>query len=395
MDKPLKGIRVLDLGHVLAMPTCTMQLADLGAEVIKIERPGIGDDSRYFGPFKNKESAYFISINRNKKSITLDLKKDQGKKIFKDLVKISDVVAENYRPNTMQKLGLGYETLKAINPQIIYASICGFGHKTVYPGRPGYDVIAQATGGIMAITGQADGPPTRVGSSIGDIFSGSFATIGILAALRVKEKTGLGQQVDIAMMDAVVSVLENAVVRYTVTGEIPQRTGSAHPSIAPFDVFEAQDGWFVVGIGNDMLWEKFCKAINKTDLLNDSRFTTNPKRSENYQALKPIITHWSKKKTVQEVLDILLQAGVPVGEVNTIDKIVEDPNIKLREMIVEVEHPQAGKVKITDSPIKLSLTPGKVEKASPLLGEHTEEILGELLGFSQEEIEGLKKEGVI
>jgi len=395
MDKPLKGIRVLDLGHVLAMPTCTMQLADLGAEVIKIERPGVGDDSRYFGPFKNKESAYFISINRNKKSITLDLKKDQGKKIFKDLVKISDVVTENYRPNTMQKLGLGYETLKAINPQIIYASICGFGHKTVYPGRPGYDVIAQATGGIMAITGQADGPPTRVGSSIGDIFSGSFATIGILAALRVKEKTGLGQQVDIAMMDAVVSVLENAVVRYTVTGEIPQRTGSAHPSIAPFDVFEAQDGWFVVGIGNDMLWEKFCKAINKTDLLNDSRFTTNPKRSENYQALKPIITHWSKKKTVQEVLDILLQAGVPVGEVNTIDKIVEDPNIKLREMIVEVEHPQAGKVKITDSPIKLSLTPGKVEKASPLLGEHTEEILGELLGFSQEEIEGLKKEGVI
>ena len=395
MEKPLKGIRVLDLGHVLAMPTCTMQLADLGAEVIKIERPGIGDDSRYFGPFKNKESAYFISINRNKKSITLDLKKEKGKKIFKDLVKVSDVVTENYRPNTMQKLGLGYETLKAINPQIIYASICGFGHKTVYPGRPGYDVIAQATGGIMAITGQADGPPTRVGSSIGDIFSGSFATIGILAALRVKEKTGLGQQVDIAMMDAVVSVLENAVVRYTVTGEIPQRTGSAHPSIAPFDVFEAQDGWFVIGVGNDMLWERFCKAINKTDLLKDPRFSTNPQRSENYQALKPIITHWSKIKTVQEVLDILLQAGVPVGEVNTIDKIVEDPNVKLREMIVEVEHPQAGKVKITDSPIKLSLTPGKVEKASPLLGQHTEEILKKLLGFSKEKINSLKKEGIV
>jgi CoA:oxalate CoA-transferase len=391
MDKPLKGIRVLDLGHVLAMPTCTMQLADLGAEVIKIERPGIGDDSRYFGPFKNKESAYFISINRNKKSITLDLKKEKGKKIFKDLVKVSDVVTENYRPNTMQKLGLGYETLKAINPQIIYASICGFGHKTVYPGRPGYDVIAQATGGIMAITGQADGPPTRVGSSIGDIFSGSFATIGILAALRVKEKTGLGQQVDIAMMDSVVSVLENAVVRYTVTGEIPQRTGSAHPSIAPFDVFEAQDGWFVIGVGNDMLWERFCKAINKEDLLDDPRFTTNPKRSENYKELKPIITEWSKEKTVEEILNILIKAGVPVGEVNTIDKIVDDPNIKLREMIVEVEHPRAGKVKITDTPIKLSLTPGKVEKASPLLGEHT----NELLGFSKEEIKSLKKEGIV
>jgi len=362
MDKPLAGIRVLDLGHVLAMPTCTMQLADLGAEVIKIERPGIGDDSRYFGPFKNKESAYFISINRNKKSITLDLKKDQGKRIFKDLVKISDVITENYRPNTMQKLGLDYETLKAINPQIIYASICGFGHKTVYPGRPGYDVIAQATGGIMAITGQAE---------------------------------GLGQQVDIAMMDAVVSVLENAVVRYTVTGEIPQRTGSAHPSIAPFDIFEAQDGWFVIGVGNDMLWERFCKAINKTDLLKDPRFSTNPQRSENYQALRPIITHWSKKKAVQEVLDILLQAGVPVGEVNTIDKIVEDPNIKLREMIVEVDHPLAGKVKITDSPIKLSLTPGKVEKASPLLGQHTEEILNELLNITKGEIDSLRREDVI
>lgn len=379
MEKPLKGIRVLDLGHVLAIPTCTMQLADLGAEVIKIEKPGIGDDSRYFGPFINNESAYFISINRNKKSITLDLKKEKGKKIFKDLVKVSDVVTENYRPNTMQKLGLGYEVLKEINPKIIYASICGFGHKSLYQERPGYDIIAQATGGIMAITGQIDSPPTRVGSSIGDIFSGSFATIGILAALRVRDKIGLGQEVDISMMDAVLSVLENAVVRYTVTGEIPQRIGSGHPSIAPFDVFEAKDGWVVIAIGNDVLWERFCKAIDKTDLLNDSRFTTNPKRSENYKELKPIITEWSKEKTVEETLNILINAGVPVGEVNTIDKIVDDPNIKLREMIVEVEHPQAGKVKITDTPIKLSLTPGKVEKASPLLGQHTEEILKELL----------------
>lgn len=395
MDKPLAGIRVLDLGHVLAMPTCTMQLADLGAEVIKIERPGIGDDSRYFGPFKNKESAYFISINRNKKSITLDLKKEKGKEIFKELVKISDVVAENYRPNTMQKLGLGYETLKAINPQIIYASICGFGHKTVYPGRPGYDVIAQATGGIMGITGQADGPPTRVGSSIGDIFSGTYATIGILAALRVRDKSGLGQKVDISMMDAVLSVLENAVVRYTVTGEIPKRIGSSHPSIAPFDVFETKDGWVVIAIGNDSLWEKFCKAIDKVELLNDSRFPTNPKRSENYKELKPIITEWSREKTVEEILNILIKADVPVGEVNTLDKIVDDPNIKLREMIVEVEHPQAGKVKITNTPIKLSLTPGKVEKASPLLGQHTEEILKELLNLTKREIDSLRREDVI
>ena len=395
MDKPLEGIRVLDLGHVLAMPTCTMQLADLGAEVIKIERSGKGDDSRNFGPFKNKESAYFISINRNKKSITLDLKKEKGKKIFKDLVKISDVVAENYRPNTMQKLGLGYEDLKKINPKIIYASISGFGHKSVYQERPGYDIIAQATGGIMGITGQADGPPTRVGSSIGDIFSGTYATIGILAALRVRDKSGLGQEVDISMMDAVLSVLENAVVRYTVTGEIPKRIGSGHPSIAPFDVFETKDGWVVIAIGNDSLWEKFCKVIDKVELLKDSHFSTNPKRSENYRELKPIIAEWSREKTVEEILNILIKAGVPVGEVNTIDKIVDDPNIKLREMIVEVKHPQAGKVKITNTPIKLSLTPGKVEKASPLLGQHTEEILNELLGFSKEEIDSLRREDVI
>lgn len=395
MDKPLEGIRVLDLGHVLAMPTCTMQLADLGAEVIKIERSGKGDDSRNFGPFKNKESAYFISINRNKKSITLDLKKGKGKKIFKDLVKISDVVTENYRPNTMQKLGLGYEDLKKINPKIIYASISGFGHKSVYQERPGYDIIAQATGGIMGITGQADGPPTRVGSSIGDIFSGTYATIGILAALRVRDKSGLGQEVDISMMDAVLSVLENAVVRYTVTGEIPKRIGSGHPSIAPFDVFETKDGWVVIAIGNDSLWEKFCKVIDKVELLKDSHFSTNPKRSENYRELKPIIEEWSREKTVEEILNILIKSGVPVGEVNTIDKIVDDPNIKVREMIVEVKHPQAGKVKITNTPIKLSLTPGKVEKASPLLGQHTEEILNELLGFSKEEIDSLRREDVI
>jgi len=292
-------------------------------------------------------------------------------------------------------LSLGYEVLKEINPEIIYASICGFGHKSLYQERPGYDIIAQATGGIMAITGQTDGPPTRVGSSIGDIFSGSFATIGILAALRVRDKTGLRQEVDISMMDAVLSVLENAVVRYTVTGEIPKRIGSGHPSIAPFDVFETKDGWVVIAIGNDALWKMFCKTINKEDLLDDPRFTTNPKRSKNYKKLKPIITEWFKEKTVEETLNILMNAGVPVGEVNTIDKIVDDPNIKLREMIVEVEHPLAGKVKITGTPIKLSITPGKVEKPSPVLGQHTEEILEELLGFSKEEINRLREEGII
>jgi CoA:oxalate CoA-transferase len=395
MDKPLQGIRVLDLGHVLAMPFCTMQLADLGAEVIKIERPIKGDDSREFGPFIKGESAYFISINRNKKSLTLDLKKEKGKAIFKELVKISDVVGENYRPDTMQKLGLSYEDLKKINPKIIYASICGFGHKSVYQERPGYDVIAQATGGIMAITGQADGPPTRVGSSIGDIFSGSFATIAILAALRVREKNGEGQQIDISMMDAVVSILENAIVRYTVTGEIPKRTGSRHPSIAPFDVFEAKDGWFVIGVGNDTLWEKFCKIINKEELIRDSRFISNELRSNNYDQLKSILNEWSREVTVEEAVNLLMKAGVPVGEVNTVDKIINDPNIKLREMIVEVNQSKAGKVKIANTPLKLSKTPAKIEIASPLLGQHTDELLNDLLGYTQEKIDKLRESGII
>lgn len=368
------------------MPTRTMQLADLGAEVIKIEMPGIGDDSREFGPFINGESAYFISINRNKKSITLDLKKEKGRGIFKELVKISDVVAENYRPNTMQKLGLGYETLKEINPRIIYASICGFGHKSLYKERPGYDIIAQATGGIMGITGYPDDPPTRVGSSIADIISGTYATIGILAALRIRDKTGQGQEIDISMMDAVVSVLENAIVRYTVTGEIPQRLGSCHPSIAPFDVFEAKDGWVVIAVGNNSLWEKFCKVIDKVELLSGPRFVTNSKRSENYKELKPIITKWSKEKTVEEIVSIFIKTGVPVGEVNTVDKIVNDSNIRLREIIVEVEHPRAGRVKIINTPIRLSLNLGKVETASPLLGQHTEEILNELWGFPRKRL---------
>ena len=395
MDKPLQGIRVLDLGHVLAMPTCTMQLADLGAEVIKIERPGKGDDTREFGPFINGESAYFISINRNKKSMTLDLKKEKGKRIFKELVKVSDVVAENYRPNTMQKLGLYYETLKEINPRIIYASISGFGHKSIYQERPGYDIIAQATGGIMHITGQPDEPPTRVGSSIGDIFSGCYATICILAALRVRDKTGIGQQIDISMMDAVVSVLENAIVRYTAANEIPMRIGSRHPSIAPFDVFKAKDGWVTIAVGNDSLWERFCHAIGKESLIFDDCFCTNDLRSLNYDQLKPIITEWSKRITIKEILNILEKAGVPVGEVNTVDKILEDPNIKLREMIIELQHPRAGAVKIANTPLRLSETPAKIETASPLLGQHTDELLNNLLGYTQEKISELRASEII
>lgn len=395
MIKPLEGIKVLDLGHVLAMPTCTMQLADLGAEVIKIERPGIGDDSRYFGPFVNGESAYFMSINRNKKSLTLDLKMEEGKIIFKELVKKFDIVTENYRPNTMEKLGLGYEELKKLNPKIIYASISGFGHESIDQQRPGYDIIAQASGGIMAITGYPDGPPTRVGSSIGDIFSGSFATIAILAALRYRDLKGVGQKIDISMMDSVMAVLENAVVRYTVTGEIPTRIGSRHPSIAPFDVFETKDGWVVIGVGNDSLWEKFCKIIHQEELINHPLYQTNELRSKNYEQLKPIITEWTKKQVSQDMVDLLTMAGVPAAEVNTMDKIVKDPNILMRNMLIQMNHPKAGKVTVANSPIKLSQCPNDSILPSPLLGEHTEEVLNSILGLTKDEINRLKDKKVI
>jgi CoA:oxalate CoA-transferase len=395
MNRPLQGIKILDLGHVLAMPTCTMQLADLGAEVIKIERPGTGDDSRHFGPFVHGESAYFMSINRNKKSITLDIKQEKGKAIFKELVKKVDVVTENFRSNTMKKLELDFENLKKINPRIIYASICGFGHHSVNQQRPGYDIIAQATGGIMAITGYPDNPPTRVGFSVADISSGSFATIGILAALRHRDITGEGQAIDISMMDSVVSVLENAVVRYNVTGELPTRIGSRHPSIAPFDIFKTRDGWVVIAIGNDMLWQKFCRVINKETLVNNPLYCSNELRCQNYDKLKPIIESWTKKENLQDIVNLLTKEGVPVGEVNTIDRIVNDPNIQLRKMMVEMDHPQAGKVTVANTPIRFSDSYNENIRPAPLLGEHTREVLMENLGLTEKDIKELKEKEVI
>jgi len=260
---PLENIRILSLGHVLAVPYGTMILADLGAEVIKIEPPGVGDDSRQFGPLIG-QSGYFISINRNKKSITLDLKRRRGKEIFRELVKKSDVVVENFRPGTMAKLGFDFENLRNIKPDIIYASISGFGHEVApgYENRPGYDIIAQAAGGIMSITGQPGGPPTRVGSSIGDISSGLTMAVGILAALHKREKTGKGSRIDIAMVDVIASVLENAIIKYTITGEVPKRLGSQHPTITPFDIFKAADGWVIIAIGNNSLWNASAKQLD-------------------------------------------------------------------------------------------------------------------------------------
>ncbi|MFA5524468.1 MAG: CaiB/BaiF CoA-transferase family protein [Tissierellales bacterium] len=390
MKQALDNIKVLDLTRVLAGPYATMILGDLGADIIKIEMPVTGDDSRAFGPYIKDESAYFMSLNRNKRSITLNLKSEEGKKVFLEMVKKADVVVENYRPGTMEKLGLGYDYLATVNPKIIYAASSGFGHTGPYSKRAAYDSVVQAMGGIMSITGEEGGKPVRVGTSIADINSGLFTAIGILAALNNRHETGKGQKVDVAMLDSLVAILENSVARYVVTGEAPKPGGNKHPSIVPFEPFDTSNGEVVVAAGNDVLWAKFCEVLGKEELINDERFATNPLRNKNYHELRPLIAEPMTKKTTEEWLEILDKVGVPNGPINTIDKVMEDPQIKARDMIVEVEHPTAGKFKMPGVPIKLSDTPGSVRTPAPTLGQHTEEILKEFLGYNDEQIQKLR-----
>ncbi|MTI69057.1 MAG: CoA transferase [Firmicutes bacterium] len=394
MTYALDGIKVLDLTRVLAGPYATMILGDLGADIIKIEIPKKGDDSRNFGPYLNNESAYFMSINRNKRSMTLNLKEEKGKKILLELVKEADVIVENFRPGTMEKLGLGFEVLKKKNPKIIYAAASGFGHSGPYSKRAAYDAVVQAMGGIMSITGQKDGKLTRVGPSIGDITAGLFTSIGILTALVNRNKTGKGQKIDVAMLDCQVAILENAIARYVVTKDIPKPMGNRHTSIVPFEPFETKDGEIIIAAGNDVLWSKLCDAIGKSELVNDERFKTNPLRNENYDILRAIIAEPFKNKTTNEWLGILNDKGVPNGPINTIDKVIKDPQVLERKMIVEVEHPKAGKLKVPGIPIKMSDTPGEIRTPSPLLGEHTYEILEEMLGYNKEKIDKLRDENI-
>ena len=389
--KALSGIRVLDLSRVLAGPYCTMVLGDLGAEIVKVEQPGIGDDSRAFGPFIEKESAYFMSLNRGKKSITLNLKDEKDREIFIELVKKSDVLVENYRPGTMEKLGFGYEELKKINPQLIYSAISGFGHSGPYSKRPAYDMIVQAMGGLMSITGQPNQAPVRVGTSIGDITAGIFGAIGILAAVNARYETGKGQKVDVSMFDCQLAILENATARYLLTGDVPQPMGSRHPSIAPFEAYPTKDYYIIISAGNDALWEKLCGVLGTPEYVTDPRFATNAARVENVEALYKIIHENIVTKTTAEWMETLDKAGLPVGPINTIDKVVSDPQIIARDMIVEVEHPVAGKMKIAGNPIKLSDTPGEVKYPAPTLGQHTDEILKDLLDWSPEQISDYHK----
>lgn len=392
---PLEGIKILDLTRVLAGPYCTMILGDLGADIIKVEMPGVGDDARHFGPYINGESAYFMSLNRNKRSLVLNLKSEEGKKVLRDMVKNVDVIVENFRPGTMEKLGLSYEELKEYNPKIIYAAASGFGHSGPYSKKPAYDGVVQAMGGIMSITGEKGGKPTRVGPSIGDVAAGLFTCIGVLAALTSRNKTGEGQKVDVAMLDCQVAILENAIARYVVSGEAPKPAGNRHTSIVPFEPFDVSDGELMIAVGNDAIWARFCKATGLDDLIENPKFSENPKRNENYDELRPLIAKAMMAKTINEWRELLDASGVPNGPINSIDKVLEDEQVKARDMIVEVEHPVAGSLKMPGIPIKMSATPGAVLTPAPMLGEHSNEILKELVGLSDDQIEKLRELKVI
>ncbi len=399
MPKALAGalanVRVIDLGHVLAAPTAAMILADLGAEVIHLEPPR-GDDARKFGPFINGQSGYFISINRNKKSMAVDLKQPAGKEILRDLIRVSDVVLENFRPGTMIKLGFSYEEMKAIKSDIIYASISGFGHDVLpeYATKPAYDMVAQAFSGLMSITGPENGAPVRVGSSMGDIVAGHQCAIGILSALWYRERTGQGQKIDISMVDGLVYALENAIVRYTVSGEVPQPLGTKHPAITPFQALKTKDSWIVVAIGNDSLWQKFCTALARPDLAKDARFVTNELRTQHRTALIELLEDLTITQTTAEWMAILEENSLPCSPVNTIDQMVEEPIINHRNMVVEIDQPDVGPMKIVGSPFHLSETPGAVKNPAPLLGQHTAEVLSQVLGYSDAKVRQLIDENV-
>lgn len=396
MPRPLEGIKVLDLSRILAGPYCTMILKELGAEIIKVELPGKGDDSRYYGPFKNGQSVYFISINRGKKSITLNLKSAEGIKILKEMVKKFDILLENFRPGTMEKLGIGYDVLKKINPRLIYAAASGFGHTGPDSHKPAYDMLVQAMGGMMSITGWKDTPPTRVGMSIGDIGTSLFTAIGINSALYQREKTGVGQKIDIAMLDCQVALLENALVRYQVDGKPPTPVGNRHPTITPFQAFKAKDDYFVLALGNDNLWVKFCNAIGREELISDSKFATNGARTENLGILIPLLEDIFLTRTASQWIELFEDKGIPCSPINTIDKVMNDEQVLARNMIVEVEDDRAGTTKIAGNPIKMTSIPEESKREpAPKIGEHTEEILGKYLGFDEKKIKQLKEDGVI
>ena len=395
--KALQDIVVLDLTRVLAGPYCTMMLADFGADVIKIEIPVKGDDTRGMGPFVNGSSLYYANVNRNKKSVTLNLKEPKGKEMFLALVKKADVVVENYRPGVMDRMGLGYEVLQEANERIIYAAVSGFGSYGRCSARPGYDIIAQAYGGLMSITGEPDGEPLRVGTAIGDVLGGMNLTIGILTALHARELSGKGQRVDVALVDSVVSSLETGTQRYFASGKLPRRIGNRYASAYPYDSFKAKDGNFVIGCGNDKLLNLLCtKVLHREDLLTDPRFLSNAQRCENHAALKVEVEKWSTTLTKEEAYEAINAAGVPTSPINDLYQVSHDPHIvEDREMFIPVKHPVIGDMRVNGNPVKLLDMMPEVRTCAPALGQHNEEIYGQLLGMDKAQLEALEEDHVI
>jgi len=392
---PLAGIRVLDLSRILSGPFMTMIFADLGAEVIKLEEPKSGDDTRQWAPpFQGEESAYFLSVNRNKRGIAVDLKRDEGRAIAQRLADLADILVENFRPGTAARLGLGYEELSRGNPGLIYASISGFGQTGPYAAEAGYDAIAQALGGLMSVTGEAGRAPVRVGNSAADIGAAMWAAIGVLAALHERGATGRGRWIDVSLLDGQIAWLTYLASGYFATGEVPQRYGSAHPSIVPYQAMRTKDGHLMVAVGNDALWRKFATLLGLDALADDPRFATNPDRVRNRGSLIPLLESALASRTSAEWAKDLSAAGIPAGPINTIDVALAHPQVQYRDMVLSVEHPTEGTVRMVGSPIKLSGHTPAPTTAPPTLGEHTDEVLAEL-GFSGVDIRGLHDAGVV
>ena len=384
------------MSRVLAGPFCSMLLADMGAEVVKLEVPGRGDDSREFPPFMEGESLYYVNLNRGKRSITVNLKSPEGVKVFNKLVKKCDVLIENFSPGTMERLGLGYEELRRENPRLIYAAISGFGQTGPYRSRPGYDIIGQAMGGLLSITGWPDTPPTRSGTAIGDILSSLFCCIGVLAALNVRERTGSGQLVDVALVDSVYAALENIPQKYFVEGKTPGRIGNRYEFIYPYDTFRARDGWVVIAIANDAIWERFLAATGLKKLGEDERFSSNMLRVDNNAALKELLEKWTSERSRDEIVALLNENRIPSCPIYDIKDASEDPHIsKAREMVVNVYQPGLGNVRLQGNPIKMSETDPRPRGPAPSLGADSELILKEVLGLSDSEIKKLRESGAI
>lgn len=404
LNQPLSGIKIFDLTRVLAGPTCTQTLADLGAEVIKVERPVSGDDSRNLGPpylddqsSNPQESAYFLSVNRNKNSVTIDLTTTEGQKLAKELIKKCDILVENFRAGNLKQYGLDYKSLIKIKPNLIYCSITGFGQTGPYSKRGGYDYLVQAMGGIMSITGQKNGLPTKIGVGVSDIITGLYACIAILSALRFKSLTGKGQHIDISLLDSQVSWLSYVGQSYLISKEIPEKLGNDHPSIVPYQVVEAKDGLMVLAIANDNQFKKFCIFAGLTKVFQNKNYQTNSSRVKNRKKLNIIIKKVIKQKTISEWINGLVNLNVPCGPINNIEQVFSDPQVISRNMKISMKHTKSlnGNINLIGSPIKLSKSPVKFKKSPPILGEDTEKILRKFLKLNKTKIQSLKKSKII